>query len=317
MIGIGGQRLLAVGISAGVIGVWLMGVGLLANAALITPAAAAAGTPEEEQQERLMQRYEKMVQFNLDNDRALPSTVIDSLMARFQHFEVGERIAAWADHFWRRGDAKYLFGLAPDGYVSKGRLVDDFRTDCVLFFYRTTELGRSSSAVEAVQFAFGTRFYGATLEEVVRADGGVDYDSPVHLDYTVDIIRSGIWGQEITELLGSSVADEAGSSRYESGSVRFVPKKTIAWEKLQSGDIVYFVSDETTDSGKKLRKIGAIIGHLGIVRIEGGQIYLMHAASKGLEGLYQGGKIEKVALRTYLERVESFKGIMITRIENF
>jgi hypothetical protein len=49
---------------------------------------------------------------------------------------------------------------------------------------RTTELARSASAREAVQFAFGTRFYGASVEHAVREDGRVDFDDPAHLEYS-------------------------------------------------------------------------------------------------------------------------------------
>ncbi|MBD3236408.1 MAG: DUF1460 domain-containing protein [Candidatus Eisenbacteria bacterium] len=284
---------------------------------LMGAAAADDALPDSLQQERLMRRYEQMVQFNLDQPYTLPSATIDSLMQRLSARPVGERIAGWADYFHQRGDARYRFGLAEGGYVSEGRLVDDFHTDCVLFFYRTTELGRSSSAVEAVQFAFGTRFYGATLEEVVSDEGRVDYDSPVHLDYTVDIIRSGIWGQQITATLGETVADEAGTDRYPPGTVHYVPKQKVRWAQLQDGDIVYFVSDEATDAGRRTREVGAIIGHLGIVEVEGGQVYVIHAASKGLAGFYESGRVVKVPLKTYLERVETFKGVMATRIEDF
>ena len=72
-------------------------------------------------------------------------------MQAISSLALGDRIAAWANYFWGRGDARYHFGLEDGGYANAGRLVDDFATDCVLFFYRTTELGRSSNALEAVR----------------------------------------------------------------------------------------------------------------------------------------------------------------------
>ena len=319
--------------------VFLLGlvVGGLLGSAAVSPAGAAtnptlawvtaglgaaqaqsgADESEEAAQARLMALYEKMVGFNLDNPHTLPSRTIDSLMTALEPLPLGEKIAFWADYFWRRGDATYLFGLAEEGYVREGRLVDDFRTDCVLFFYRVTELGRSSSALEAVQFAFGTRFYGAILEDVVDAAGRVDYDNPVHLDYSIDLVRSGIWGQDVSAQLGELAADHAGSSRYAPDSVQYLPKERIDYARLRNGDIVWMVSDEATDYGRKLRESGAIVGHLGIVKVEQGEPQLIHAAAKGLSGVYAGGKIEKVGLRTYLSRVENFKGLIATRIENF
>jgi hypothetical protein len=282
--------------------------------------AARAQTPvasDEERQAELMALYDKMIRFNLDSPHARPAAEIDSQMARVAALPVGERIAARADWFPQRGDTSYVFGLDPEGYVTQGRLVDDCHTDCVLFFYRTTELGRSSSALEAVQFAFGTRFYGASLQEVVRPDGRVDYGAPVHLDYAMDILRSGYWGAEVTATLGPARTDETGTARYPAGTVSFVPKADLAPERLQSGDIVYFVTDETTPRGRAVREGGDLIGHLGIVKVEDGTPMLIHAASQGLAGLYPGARVEKVALATYLRRVENFKGVMATRIENF
>jgi len=293
----------------------VIGVGVLLGCAL-TAAGQETGI-DDERQERLMERYEKMVNFNLKTDHALPEGEIDSLMRSFEPLRLGDRIAAWADYFHQRGDAAYKFGLEEGGYAHDGRLVDDFSTDCILFFYRVTELGRSASALEAVQFAFGTRFYGATLEEVVSEDGRVDYDNPVHLDYSIDIIRSGIWGSEVTEHLGHLVRDMAGSSRYEKGTVRFVPTEKILFSSLRSGDIIFFVSNEETSSGRAVRESGAIIAHVGIVRVEDGEAYLIHPAAKPLPGVYEGGKVEKVLLKAYLRRIENFKGIKVCRVENF
>lgn len=272
---------------------------------------------EEAAQARLMALYEKMIQFNLDNEHTLKSATIDSLMATFADLSLGQKIAAWADYFWQRGDARYVFGGAEGGYVREGRLVDDGRTDCVLFFYRVTELGRSSSALEAVQFAFGTRFYGAILEEVVDAQGRVNYDDPVYLHYSTDIVRSGIWGRDITADLGKVVRDQAGTPRYPPDSVSYLPKERLDPSRFLDGDIVFFVSDESIDAGRKVRESGGLIGHIGVIKIERGEPQLIHAAGRGLDGLYKGGKVEKVPLAAYLARVENFKGLIVTRIENF
>ena len=277
---------------------------------------ADPGDPDDtERQRRLMERYEKMIQFNLATDRALPADEINARMGQFQALSLGERVASWAEYFWQRGDVQYLNGTAPGGYAKAGRLVDDFSTDCVLFFYRTTELGRSTTALEAVQFAFGTRFYGAALEMVVDDAGRLDYASPVHLDYSVDIIRSGLWGEEITAKLGELQTHDVGTSRYERGSVHYVLDENVNLAALQSGDILFFVSNEETDVGRAIREAGAIIGHIGIVKVEEGVPHLIHPAARPIEGLYAGGRIEKLPLKTYLERVESFKGVMATRLK--
>lgn len=274
-------------------------------------------TAQESGDEEVLARFDKMVRYNLDNDHALPSAEIDSLMSLLQGRPVGERIAYWADAFYRDGRARYVFGLDPGGYVVDGRIVDDFATDCVLFLYRTTELGRSSSAHEAIQFAFGTRFFGASVDSVILPDGRVRYDHTSHLDYSEDILKSGIWGKDITSTIGPTLSDP-GNDRFPAGSFFYVPKVRINYAALESGDIVFFVTDETSAKGMESRSgKGVLIGHIGIIAREGDEPYLIHAAKTPLTGYYEGGKVEKVPLRTYLDRIDLFKGIAVARIEEF
>lgn len=266
--------------------------------------------------EPILARFETMVRYNLDNPHVLPSARIDSLMKGIEARPVGEKIAFWADYFYREGKSRYLFGLDPGGYVADGRLCDDFQTDCVLFLYRATELGRSSTAREAVQFAFGTRFYGAGVEEAILDDGRVRYDHPAHLDYSEDIFQSGIWGKDVTPTIGPAQPDP-GNDRFAAGAISFVPKGRINWNALQSGDIVYFVLDEAKAKGAEGRAQGILVQHLGILVREGDTVYLVHAARGPLDGYYDGGKIEKVPLKAYLDRLDIFKGILVGRIEDF
>jgi hypothetical protein len=271
---------------------------------------------QDDASEPILARFDTMVRANLDNPNVLPSPEIDSLMATIAPKPVGDRIAFWADFFYRDGRARYLFGLDSGGYVSEGRLCDDFRTDCVLFLYRTTELGRSSSAREAVQFAFGTRFYGAGVEEAILPDGRVRYDHTSHHDYSEDIFRSGIWGQDVTSKIGP-VRPDPGNDRFPAGTISFVPKAQINYTAFQPGDLIYFVLDETKPKGAEARATGTLIQHLGVVTREGTEVYLIHAALHGLSGYYDGGKIEKIPLRIYLNHVDIFKGILVSRVEEF
>lgn len=266
---------------------------------------------------KLLRYYNKMIARNLDRSTTIAPAVIDSVMAEFVGLPVGERIGRWADFLYERSNAKYVFGLDKAGYAKRGLLVDDMNTDCVLFFYRTSELGRSNSAVEAVQFAFGTRFYGAPIAEVVDAQGLLDYDHPAHLDYTIDMIRSGIWGQDVSDSVGTVVPDKEGTSRYPADSIRYIPKDKIDYDAIKTGDGIHCVLDEKSESGKKIRESGACIGHIGVALRDGGEVYFIHPASSDLPGVYEGGKIVKVPLKTYLNRVEKFKGIIVTRVELF
>ncbi|MBU1702274.1 MAG: hypothetical protein KJ927_18725 [Candidatus Eisenbacteria bacterium] len=266
---------------------------------------------------QLIKLYNRMIARNLNHPDALRGAVIDSVMNEILGLPVGDRIGAWADFFWRWGKADYRFGLDSLGYASQGLLVDDRHTDCVLFFYRTSELGRSSTALEAVQFGFGTRFYGAPIAEVVGEGGALDYNHPAHLDYTVDMIRSGIWGEDVTASIGMAMADLAGTSRFPAGTVQYLPTNSINYDAIQNGDGIHFVLNEATERGRKIRESGALIGHIGVVVRDGGEVMLIHPASTGLEGLYDGGKIVRVPLKTYLQRVDTFKGIIVTRVKMF
>lgn len=293
---------------------WIVSAGILTGLVLMIDVARGQESPENQ---RIIDRFDKMVAFNLDNSHVLPSTLIDSLMATIGGKPVPERIAFWADWLQRDGRARYLFGLDPGGYVTEGRMCDDYQTDCVLFVYRTTELGRSTSAREAVQFAFGTRFYSAGVEEAILPDGRVRYDIPAHLDYSEEIFRSSIWGKDATPTIGP-VEPDPGNARFPAGSLSFVRKSAIDYAALRSGDIVFFLLDENNPKAAESRtQQGILIQHLGIILRDGGQPVLLHAAKAGLQGIYEGGKIERVALRTYLDRIDIFKGIVVARIEDF
>jgi hypothetical protein len=237
-------------------------------------------------------------------------------MAQIEGKPVGERIALWAETFHRDGRARYLFGLDEGGYVREGRLCDDFHTDCVLFLYRTTELGRSTSAREAVQFAFGTRFYGASVEEAILPDGRVRYDHAAHQEYSEDMLRSGIWGRDVTASIGP-VQSDAGNARFPADTLRYVPKDRIDYSAVQSGDLVFFLLDEKAPKGQEYRAQGTLIHHIGVAVRTADQVDLIHAAKAPLSGHYDGQKIERIPLKTYLERIDSFKGILVTRIEEF
>jgi hypothetical protein len=186
---------------------------------------APASRPEDS--DALMARFEKMVQRNLDNPTVVRSVTLDSLSIAYQVLPLGDRVAAWARWFEQLGRVQYLYGRDPGGYVTEGRLCDDFHTDCVLFMCRMTELARSGSAREAVQFAFGTRFYGASVGKVVADDGKVDYNDPVHLEYSEDMIKSGIWGEDVTARCGAALLDSIGSSRVPPDTLRYLPAEKI------------------------------------------------------------------------------------------
>jgi len=296
----------------------VLGIGFLTGVLITAMIAPSYGQDETD---ALLERFQKMVRANLDNPNVIASKEIDATMRRFSALPLGERVAAWAGWFVDLGKVGYLYGRDPGGYVTDGRICQDFETDCVLFTYRVTELARSTSAEEAAQFAFGTRFYGASIESVVRDDGTVDYDDPAHLEISEEMIESAIWGRNVTAECGTdlSVASAAGGS---TGEIEYVPTASVKWSGLQSGDLVWFVGDGVDPAGGSESESesgsgNTVIHHIGLIDRRGGDVDFIHAAIKPLPGEYEKTGAVRVPLKTYLERVDRFKGIAVTRLVEF
>jgi hypothetical protein len=236
------------------------------------------------------------------------------LLTEEKDLPTAARIGQWARRFLSAEGVEYLFGLKEGGYVAEGDLVRDDRQDCVSLMYRVTELARADDHRDAVAWALATRFAGAPLDSVVDDEGRVDYDRPEHLDVSLDMIRSGNWGRDVTPRLTGAAPDSAGSSRYQAGSFTVVPETALVEGELAEGDIVWMVLDPDHPAGGKLRgEYGLVIGHIGIVIIEDGKPWLVHAASSDLEGWYDGGTVVSVPISVYLDRVERYSAVMVTR----
>ena len=226
-----------------------------------------------------------------------------------------QRVGFWVRRFLKENSAQYRFGLAEGGDVEQGRLVMDDRLDCVSFMYRCTELARAADPRDALDWALRTRFAGASPLAVVDSDGAVDYDCLEHLDFSLDMIRTGIWGRDITSRLTGAAVDTVGSLRYPAGAFQFVPGEDLDTGELNDGDIVWLVLDEANKKGARLRgEYGLVIGHIGIVMKQDGQTLLVHAAGSGLPGYYDEGGLVSVPLKVYLDRVEKFSGVVVTRL---
>ena len=329
---------------------WRGGLLALLGILMIAPASR----PDDS--DPLLERFQEMVSYNLDNPQVVESARLDAVLRHFQGRSLGERIASWATWFQDLGTVEYRFGLAPAGYVTEGRLCQDFATDCVLFMYRVTELARSTTAEEAVQFAFGTRFYGASLGEAVLAGGQVNYDVEAHLEYSEELIASEIWGKNVTASVGEPVlaawvdfdrietarecglesdgplesvmdtpasfdptdrSGQDGVSRPKLPELRYVPRDAIDYAAFESGDIVWFVGNPVSASPDKDDGRVTLIHHLGFIDRRSGSVDLVHAAMKPLPGVYEKSGLVRVRLADYLDRVDRFRGIVVTRLVDF
>ena len=247
-------------------------------------------------------------------ERIMTPAEEDQLLAEEVGFPTAVRIGRWARRFAAADSVEYRFGLAEGGYAAEGELVRDDRQDCVSLMYRVTELARAKDHRDAVAWALRTRFAGAPADSLVDSQGRVNYDRPEHLDFSLDMIRSGNWGEDVTGSLSGARSDSVGSSRYEAGSFVMVPETELTEDELREGDIVWFVLDPDHPAGAKLRgEYGLVIGHIGIVVLEEGRPWLVHAASSDLEGWYEGGTVVTVPLVEYLHRVERYSAVMVTR----
>lgn len=287
---------------------------IAATAPSATVPTTAAPTPPVALAE---ERRRVLVQRNSTAGVSLPDTLLTSRIAAWKSLPVGERIVRWARLFARRTDNRYCFGPKAGCYVGDSLLVQDYRLDCVSLFYRCSELARATSPADAIRLALDTRFAGADPNRVVAATGAVDYDNPAHLDYSEDFAATGLWGRDVTREVGDAIADAAGTSRYPAGTRYFIPTARAAKARLRSGDLLLFVLDEKNAKAQALRRdYGLLVGHQAIADVEGGTIYQIHAAQSPLRDVYEGDRVVRVPLATYLQRVERFKGIMVVRIED-
>ncbi|MFN2371387.1 MAG: hypothetical protein ABR506_09570 [Candidatus Krumholzibacteriia bacterium] len=226
------------------------------------------------------------------------------------------RVGAWARRFAAAGDATYRFGLAEGGYARLGRLVLDERQDCISLVYRVTELARAADSRDAVAWALRTRFAGAPPAAVVDERGLVDYDHPAHLDYSLDMVRSGWWGEDVTAQLTGARPDSLGTARYPAGSFAWVPEEVLVPGELREGDVAWLVLDPAEAKARALRdEHGLVVGHAGIVVVQDGEPWLVHAASSTLPGWYEAGGVVEVPLAVYLQRVERYGGVVVTRFD--
>jgi len=253
----------------------------------------------------------------IERNLAVPTlAAVDSLLALEQPSPTARRIGLWARRFHADGSFTYRFGLSEGGYVSEGRLVPGKHQDCVSFLYRTTELARATDARDAVLIALDTRFAGADLDSVILPDGRVDYDRPEHLDFSLDMIRSGHWGRDVTASLTGATVDETGSARYPAGSFSRVPAGALVTDEFREGDLAWLVLSPHEERAARLRtEYGLVIGHVGVIVVDDGVPMLIHTASKPLPGWYDQGGVVKVPLAEYLRRVERYDGVMITRFD--
>mgnify|MGYP001564567179 FL=1 len=255
----------------------------------------------------------------------MPDTEIAVFQKDIANKPIGERIAFWAEKF-----VGTPYDPDPLGeYVTKKAIVADERVDCMYLSFRAVELALSLTPDKAIDIALDKRFI---TRGVLDSKGNViNYED--RFQYGEDMLDSGRWGKEITGELGK-VTEIKGSRGRE--KVKIISKETLLKgikgskgqrvknsdtltlgyaDTFKSGDFIFFVK------APEKRKVGEIIGHIGIVKTavsgqrsavsknEGQkEIYLIHAGG----AKNKGGKVKKEKLYDYVKSMP-FIGVRVSR----
>ncbi len=230
----------------------------------------------------------------LQNCFALTDEEIQKFQSDLKGRTIGERVAFWAEKFVGTPYDKDPLGE----YVSKAAIVADERVDCMYLTFRAVELAISHTPAEAIQIALDKRFHSkGTLK------GGTVVNYEDRFEYGEDMILSGKWGREITLDIGNTLRIK-GSRGKDFVDILLPDELYRGLRKLKSGDIVFFIKKPEE------RKIGEIVGHIGILKVEQDQdAYLIHASGTKK----RGGMVRKVLLKDYVSQMP-FIGVKITRI---
>ncbi|BCB95660.1 hypothetical protein JZK55_05820 [Dissulfurispira thermophila] len=225
---------------------------------------------------------------------AITNEEVTSLQSRLKDKPIGERIAFWAERF-----VGTPYDTDPKGeYVTKGVIVSDERVDCMYLTFRAVELALSNDHNNAINIALDKRFHS---KGIIKNNRVVNYDR--RFEYGEDMILSGKWGENITHNIGKTIKIK-GSRGLDSIDILPVQELIRKMQELKSGDIIFFV--KAIDK----RTAGEIVGHIGIIKIDSRNIYLIHAG--GTKD--KGGVVKKILFRDYIKEMP-FIGAMITRFD--
>lgn len=225
---------------------------------------------------------------------AFTNEEVASFRSQLKDKPIGERIAFWAEKF-----TGTPYDIDPKGeYVTKGVIVADERVDCMYLTFRAVELALSNNPAEAIEIAMDKRFH---TRGILKDWKVVNYDD--RFEYGEDMIFSGKWGKDITRDMGMTV--KINGSRGTNFIDMLPPGELIKeMQKLKSGDIIFFIKNPRKRISEEM------VGHIGIIKTEHRQIYLINAS--GIKG--KGGVVKKVLFKDYIRKMP-FIGAKITRFD--
>jgi len=189
-----------------------------------------------------------------------------------------QRVAHWAD--LAASGTSYVLGPLGEGHghpPSTGPLYDFAHVDCVTYLEQVYALALAHSYAE----------FPSMLQHIRYRDSRIDFRWRNH--YTVsDWLPANDWFiHDVTATMGAGVLHtmaktisraqffaahkltQYGDIPDESASTNYIPRDKVhtILGKLHTGDMVIFVIDTP----------GIIAGHVGLIRVQHGTVYLQHA----------------------------------------
>ena len=183
--------------------------------------------------------------------------------------ELGDKIAKYANSFVGTPYDRIPIGL----YVQSRKLIIDDEIDCMYLVFRSVPLALADGDnKKAAEIACDKMFHDKC--KLDKDNLVTNYEN--RFDYSEDMISSGKWGESI--YTNNEMSVMAGSRHYKwfyyVKSQDFINSKKLQ-QRVQNGDILFLYKFP-----EKRSKLNEAIGHLGIIEVKNGEIYLIHASGR-------------------------------------
>ena len=223
----------------------------------------------------------------------------NDIIKAVSNFEVGERIAFWADFFLGTPYDPLPIG----NYVQNLSINEEDVFDCMSLTFRVLELTFAKNESSSLDNALYFRFKEMGISNPTNKAKVMTYEG--RYEYGEDMIFSKKYGKIVNEEIGEPKKIEAGS--HMGGLISALSFKEAGGNLngFRSGDIIFFIKNPQN------RMVGETIGHIGFIKREKGKVYLIHAAGAKNK---TDGKVTKLLFTDYMEsRKNTFLGVVVTR----
>lgn len=222
------------------------------------------------------------------------SLVLFLLFSLPEVFGVGDDIVRYAKKF-----IGVTYDSDPLGsYVRNRVIVYDREVDCMYLTFRSVELAFGGDESKSIEVALDKRFKTRGI-----LSNGIVVNYEDRFEYGEDMFLSGKWGKLIAT--DGNIVKKVFSERL-GRYISYIPKESFKEiiSSVRNGSIIFFVKDPSRS------KKGEVVGHLGILEVYRGQVFLIHAS--GIKG--KGGKVKREKLQDYLKR-SKYIGFVITSFD--